>query len=269
MSMKSIDNTKLHDVPSIYGGPQGELLHLLMGDVLHPGGMNASLNLAERAGIGKGHRGIDLCCGMGGTMRVLVRFREVASMTGVDLTPRNVERGEARCRAEGFADRIRIVLGDACATDLPDGSAEFVWGEDAWCYLPDKPKLIAEAVRLVERGGTIAFTDWVEGRNELSPEEARRALTLMDFPNIENIAGYVDLLNSNGCEMRTAEDTARLAPIMDLNSRMIEEQFTYDVLATVAFRKDLFEIIRENFRFLGALARAGKLIQARFIATRQ
>jgi hypothetical protein len=102
----------------------------------------------------------------------------------------------------------------------------------------------------------------------LSPEEAQRALGLMDCPNLENIAGYVDLLNSNGCEMRAAEDTARLAPIMDLNSRMIEEQFTYDVLATVAFRKDLLEIIRENFRFLGALARAGKLIQARFIASR-
>jgi sarcosine/dimethylglycine N-methyltransferase len=159
MSMKSIDKTNLHDVPSIYGGLQRELFHLLMGEILHPGGMNASLDLAERAAIGTGHRGLDLCCGIGGPMRVLVRFREVASMTGVDLTSRNVERGQARCRAEGFADRIRIVLGDACATGLPDASAEFVWCDDAWCYMQDKPKLIAEAARLVKHGGTIAFTE--------------------------------------------------------------------------------------------------------------
>jgi len=36
---------------------------------------------------------------------------------------------------------------------LPSDSADFVWSEDAWCYVPDKPKLIAEAARIVRRGG--------------------------------------------------------------------------------------------------------------------
>jgi hypothetical protein len=31
---------------------------------------------------------------------------------------------------------------------LPDGSADFVWGEDAWCYVADKPRLIHEAARI-------------------------------------------------------------------------------------------------------------------------
>jgi SAM-dependent methyltransferase len=31
------------------------------------------------------------------------------------------------------------------------------WSEDAWCYVADKPKLIAEAVRMVRPGGVIAF----------------------------------------------------------------------------------------------------------------
>ena len=34
---------------------------------------------------------------------------------------------------------------------------------------------IAEAARLVKHGGTIAFIDWVEGRNELNLEGAARA----------------------------------------------------------------------------------------------
>ena len=43
-----------------------------------------------------------------------------------------------------------FTLADACDTGLPAGSADFVWGEDAWCYVVDKPKLIAEAARQLE-----------------------------------------------------------------------------------------------------------------------
>ena len=34
------------------------------------------------------------------------------------------------------------MLGDASATGLPGGEADFVWGEDAWCYVVDKDRLI-------------------------------------------------------------------------------------------------------------------------------
>jgi hypothetical protein len=90
----------------------------------------------------------------------------------------------------------------------------------------------------------------------------------MNYANMANIADYVSLLRTNGCEVRAAEDTGRLSSFFDLNLKMVEEQFTYDVLATVAFRIDLLEIISENFQFLGNLTRAGKLIQSRFIAKR-
>jgi hypothetical protein len=52
--------------------------------------MRASIDLAERAGIGAGLRGNILCCGTGGGMQALLRFRNVASMVGVDATERNI-----------------------------------------------------------------------------------------------------------------------------------------------------------------------------------
>jgi hypothetical protein len=54
--------------------------------------MRASIDLAERAGIGAGLSGIDLCCCNGAGMRFLVRFRNVASMVGVDATERIVDK---------------------------------------------------------------------------------------------------------------------------------------------------------------------------------
>jgi hypothetical protein len=93
--MKSIDGVGLNEVTSVYSGPQGDLFALLMGQQLHVGGMNSSIDLAERAEIGAG----------------LERNR-------------NVENGQHRCREEGFDDRILLVLADACESGLPRGGAD-------------------------------------------------------------------------------------------------------------------------------------------------
>ena len=52
-------------------------------------------------------------------------------MTGVDATEAVIEPGKERCRAAGVSEQIRFVHGDASATGLPDGAADFVWAEDA------------------------------------------------------------------------------------------------------------------------------------------
>ena len=139
------------------------------------------------------------------------------SMTGVDATETVVRRGRQRCEEEGIADRVRFVLADVCDSGLPTGSADFVWGEDAWCYVTDKEKLIAEAARVVKPGGTIAFTDWVEGPAGLSDAEAERFLRWMKFANLQDISGYTKLLEENGCTVLEAEDTGRFAEHTDLN----------------------------------------------------
>ncbi len=117
------------DVRDAYDGVEGRLYELMMGELLHVGGLSSSLELAERSGIAKGSQGIDLCCGNGASMRMLVQLVEVASMIGVELSEKQVERTTLRTQQAGLADRIRVVLGDARETGLPDGEADFVWGE--------------------------------------------------------------------------------------------------------------------------------------------
>src|SRR5437867_1997813 len=117
-------------------------------------------------------------------------------MVGVEAATAPVERGRRSVEEEELSVKIRFVVGDASATGLPDEEADFVWGEDAWCYVADKKNLIAEAVRLTRPGGVIAFTDWVEGPTELSAEEADHVLQLMTFPSLETIAGYRSLFES-------------------------------------------------------------------------
>jgi len=60
--MKSIADIGLKDVTAVYSGAEGDLWELLMGHQIHIGGFKSSMDLAERAGIGAGLHGVDLCC---------------------------------------------------------------------------------------------------------------------------------------------------------------------------------------------------------------
>jgi len=264
--MKALDGIGLAEVNAVYDGAEGDLWELIMGHQIHVGGLNASLDLAERAAIGEGMKGIDLCCCNGAGMRALVRFRGVASMTGVDATATVIERGKQRTLEEGLADRVHLIRANACASGLPAASADFVWGEDAWCYVDDKPGLVREAARLARPGGTVAFTDWVEGPTGLSSQEADRFLGFMKFPTLEDLPGYRALLERNGCNVRVAEDTGRFPAYMDLYMNMLEMQLTYDALRLINFDMDLMQTLGHEMSFLRDLAREGKVVQGRFIA---
>ncbi|MEN6576221.1 MAG: methyltransferase domain-containing protein [Phycisphaerales bacterium] len=265
--MKSVSGIGLKDVQGVYSGPEGRLWELVMGEQVHIGGLTSSMDLAEQAGIGAGMKGVDLCCCNGAGMRFLVRFRNVAHMTGVDATQTVVELGKQRCKQAGLADKIDFTLADVCNSGLPANSADFVWGEDAWCYVVDKNKLIAEAARIVKPGGVIAFTDWVEGK-DLSQPEAQRFLRFMKFQNIQSLGGCRDLLKANGCEVIAAKDTGRFAPCIDLYLNMLGLQLTYDTLQIIGFDQDLMAALAAEMAFAQQLAHAGKIVQGLFVARR-
>lgn len=264
--MKSAPQIHLSDVQRVYSGFEGRLWQLLMGEQLHLGGLPSSADLAERAALREGERGVDLCCALGGGMRFLVRFRKVARMTGVDATRAMVELGRRRCHEEALDDRIAFVEANVCATGLPGAQADFVWGEDGWCYVEDKQKLLGEAVRLVRPNGAIAFTDWMEGPAGLAGEEAKRYLGFMKFPNVLTLEEYSALLQANGCVVRIAADTGRFAGYMPLYIDMIEKQPTYDALKITAFDAALAQNFLGELRFLHALAKADKVIQGMVVA---
>lgn len=263
--MKKTENIGLKDVQAVYGGPEGDLWGLIMGQQIHIGGMKSSMDLAAKAGLGPGMTGVDLCCCNGGGMRFLVRFRNVDSMRGVDATETVVQRGRAWTTAEGLDGRISFVLADVCRTGLPTAGADFVWGEDAWCYVEDKQSLVAEAVRLVKAGGTIAFTDWVE-TDGLGDAEAERYLRFMKFPNIFSLRDYTDALEAAGCRVVAAERTGRFIPYIDLYLKMLDMQLTYDALKIIGFDMNLMQTLAGEMQFIQQLARAGKIDQGLIVA---
>lgn len=257
----------LADVIKVYSGPEERLWELVMGEQVHAGGFQSSLALAQKAGIKEGMRGVDLCCCVGAGMRFLVKNFKV-KMAGVDATDHVLKIAKERAKQEGLASRLEFKKGDVTKVPYPDAAFDFIWGEDAWCYVTDKGALIAEAARILKPGGVIAFTDWLEGSKPLSEEEALRINSFMKFPYMETIGGYTRLLEQNG--FRVVENTEiEFAKYLDLYIAMLTEQLTYDALKIIGDDMPLFQAMGGEMDFMRRKAHEGKFIRGRFVGIKK
>ena len=266
IALRSNPNVRPADVQAIYDGVQARLYELFMGQQIHIGGLEGSLELARLARIGEGQRGVELCCGTGATMRALVRLQGVASMLGVETATAPVERGREACRQQGLDDRIAFQIGDATDTQLPDAGADFVWSEDAWCYVREKERLVVEAIRLTRTGGVVAFTDWIEGPGGLSDAEADHVMQVMTFPTLFTAGAYVELFEREGCEVVLAEDTGRFGPAFELYAEVVRRQLAFDAFELLGFNLEIVEIVADQLSGLAQLGNELKLGQLRVVA---
>lgn len=267
--MKTNAAIHLSDVQAVYSGHEGRLWELLMGQQIHIGGFVSSMDLARKAAILPGSKGVDFCCCNGAGMRFLVQCCNVGSMTGIDATQAVIDQCHQRCRQEGFADRITCVCADVRKTGLAAKSFDFVWGEDAWCYVEDKDALVREAARILKPGGSIAFTDWLEGPEQMNDAEAKRFMTFMKFPTVNTLEDYHKLLLENGFDIKHAEDTGRFASYMDLYLNMVQKQLTFDVLKLIGYDQTMLQSIAAEMIFMQTLAHAGKIAQGLFVAVKR
>lgn len=262
-------NITLKDVNNVYDGPEGRLWELIMGEQIHVGGYKSSKILADKTGIKAGMKGIDLCCCLGAGMRFLVK-NYGCTMCGVDATKTVYEKALNRASEEGIAGKLEFRLADVTAVPYPDKTFNFVWGEDAWCYVVDKDKLIAEAARVLKPGDKLAFTDWIEGAAGLSDADAERINKFMKFPYMENLKGYKNLIEKHGLKIIEAEElTGEFAGYVDLYIKMLTDQLTYDALKIIGNDMNLFQAMGGEMMFMSQKAHEKKMERGRFIAVKK
>lgn len=117
----------------------------------------ARLNLD---GIGE-PRLLDLGCGLGATLRSFARRMPQAWLLGITRVPWQVDNARALNRASGCGERVRVVEGDYEETTLPSAGYDGVYALESSCHAhgADKSALLAEAHRLLRRGGRIVVAD--------------------------------------------------------------------------------------------------------------
>lgn len=102
-------------------------------------------------------RAIDLGCGTG--LAAAAFAREVDHFTGIDLSPRMIERARLTSL---YAE---LEVGDMVQglRSKPDASADLILAADAMVYVADLATVLAESARVLAAGGLLAFTAETHG----------------------------------------------------------------------------------------------------------
>ena len=179
----------------------------------HYGGLAANDVLAARAGIGKDTRLVDFCAGLGGPSRYFAH-RYGADVTGIELTPARVKGAEELTRRVGLEHRVRVIEGNVMQTPLAADSVDVVVSQEALLHVPDKPRTLKEAYRILKPGGRIVFTDWVAHR-PLSDADRQLMWQGMAVADLYDLPTYAGLVREAGFVVNAAEDlTAEWSEIL-------------------------------------------------------
>lgn len=133
-------------------------------------------NPTALAQIAPGETVLDL--GSGGGIDVLLSAKRVGptgKVYGLDMTDEMLELARAN-QAKAGVTNVEFLKGDIEHIPLPDNSVDLIISNCVINLSPDKDRVLAEAFRVLKRGGRFAVSDIVV-RGEL-PNEIRRNIEL-------------------------------------------------------------------------------------------
>jgi len=112
--------------------------------------------LVSHAKMQAGQRVLDVACGTG--VVAVTAARRGATATGLDLTPQLLERARENAQIAGVDIQWRE--GDAENLPFDDSSFDVVLSQFGHIFAPRPAVAIAEMLRVLKPGGTIALATW-------------------------------------------------------------------------------------------------------------
>jgi MPBQ/MSBQ methyltransferase len=113
------------------------------------------------APLPKGAKVLDVGCGFGGSSRWLAATNPDAQVTGITLSPRQVERGTQLARERGL-ENVDLRVMDALDMQFEDGTFDLVWACESGEHMPDKAAYVREMARVLKPGGTLVLACWCQ-----------------------------------------------------------------------------------------------------------
>jgi ubiquinone/menaquinone biosynthesis C-methylase UbiE len=114
--------------------------------------------LRRLGGAASGASALEIGCGRGTGIDVILQQFEVARVCGIDLDPLQIERARKRLHAKHH-ERVTLMCGDAERLPFADTSFDAVFDFGVLHHLPDWQSGIAEVRRVLKPGGTFFFEE--------------------------------------------------------------------------------------------------------------
>ena len=175
-------------------------------EVLHPGGLEITRELAQLCRIGRGARVLDVASGTGAAAEFLAETLG-CSVVGVDASDSMLERASKRLRGLSLAVEFR--KGDVHNLPFEAGTFDAVICECTLCLFR-KQQALREMIRVAKPGGCVGMHDlsWKEG----APGRLKQRLKEIEHEEPETLDGWKRLFEQAGLAEVRAFDRSQLIP---------------------------------------------------------
>lgn len=135
----------------------------------------------------EGKHVLEVGCGRGVGVEVILQRFGAARVTAIDVDPKMVTLAKGRLSAYG-PDRVELRMGDAAAIESPDEAFDAVFDFGILHHVPDWQRAVKEIARVLRPGGLFFF-------EEVTKQALDRWIyrTFLDHPK-ENRFGFEDFL---------------------------------------------------------------------------
>ncbi len=219
----------------------------------------AAAKLVAHARVRPGAKVLDVACGTG--VVAVTAARLGARVTGLDFTPELLERARENSALAGVS--VSWHEGDAENLPFEDGAFDYVLSQFGHMFAPRPEVAIAEMIRVLAPGGTLAFSTWppelmvgraflLAGRYMPTPPPGVAPPPLWGDPNVirERLGDRVlDLAFDRARMLVPALSPQHQRTVIERTAgpmiKLVESLATSDPDRLVAFRKEYEALVAE------------------------
>ncbi len=196
----------------------------LLGDSFHPGGLQLTEHLGHLLQLTPASSVLDVAAGKGASALSLAQ-RFGCSITGIDLSSRNVEEATRTAQEAACADRVHFQVADSETLPFAGGSFDAVLCECAFCTFPNKSRAASEFARVLRSGGRVGLSDLTRGA-ELPAELTGLLAWIACIADALSTAEYEMHMRSAGLVPETTEahDSALREMTREIQGRILSAQ---------------------------------------------
>ena len=200
---------------------QSELVRLLLGDTLHPGGLRLTNRLGKLMGLKPGDWVVDLASGRGISASAVSRaFR--CRVVGVEFGRAATLEAISGARNTPILPRTFFLQGDAEILPLKSSAFDAALYECSMSIFVDKARAVREVRRTLRPGGRFGISNVTVEYGSLPVELPTSVGQMLCLTAALDTDGYARLLEREGMELLHQEDaSAEIIALLDnLESKM-------------------------------------------------
>jgi tocopherol O-methyltransferase len=167
--------------------------------------------LAQRAGIQRRSRVLDIGCGLGGSAMWLAQTLE-CTVAGMTISRVQAAMAAKRARSRGLDGKVRFEVQDANQWQPEPDSVDVVWIMESSEHFPEKSRFFKRCATALKPGGTLAVCAWLRRDGPTRAGEKQLVDTVaeaMMSASLDSLGSYVGWMRDAGLTVTVADDITR------------------------------------------------------------